>query len=241
MSLCVCFYLKREGTGDVRIYRESLGGECVWCMRKEGKLGLQSTNKAKHENRKESWRLASREVVSALRALRLWDPKFSFVFSTLLTQSTTWQGSQHLRSPFFFLPLGSGCPASWRLSWCDFCVRREVSFSGLCLLLPENISCAYCQFVSISQITVSQDLGLLVGLVTSYMGRIFWAGWCEVEGQRFVFWSACGNLPGLSEVSGEQWLRVMQTHSFLEETFGSQMFVVCFRNALEGTVCPLAL
>lgn len=80
-----------------------------------------------------------------------------------------------------------------------------------------------------------------MGLVTSYMGRIFWAGRCEVEGQRFVFWSARGNLPGLSEVSGEQWLRVMQTHSSLEETFGSQMFVVCFRNALEGTVCPLAL
>lgn len=66
---------------------------------------------------------------------------------------------------------------------------------------------------------------------------MFGAEHCEVEGQRVGFWSARGNHPGLSEVSGEQWLRVMQTHSFLE-TLGSQMLVVCFRNALEGTVCP---
>lgn len=79
-------------------------------MWKERKLGLQSTDKAKHENREEL--LKACQQGGALLCLQLWDPKYSFVFSPLLTQSTTWQGSYHLRSPFFFLPLGSGCPAS---------------------------------------------------------------------------------------------------------------------------------
>lgn len=109
--LCICFYLKGKGMGDCRIYGESLGGECAWSVWKEGKLRPQSTNKAKQENGKEL--LAVCQQGGSLCAVCDSGIQRTVQFSTLCWLSPPLGKVLNISvSPFFFLPLGSGCPAS---------------------------------------------------------------------------------------------------------------------------------
>lgn len=101
-GVLVCLLLF-EGKGPRRISGESLGGQ-GGLMHVEGRETLASEPQTKLSMKigRGSWSLASRKAASAL-CLRLWDLKCSFVFFPLLTQTTTWQVSQPLRSWFFFL------------------------------------------------------------------------------------------------------------------------------------------
>lgn len=122
-------------------------------MWKEGKLWLQSTDKAKHENRKGILKSCQQEGSLCALCLRLWDLKCSFVFFPLLTQTTTWQVSQRLRSSFFFLgvavlpPLevelmGLLCLEGRFLFWSSFTSAWKHS---LCLLSDCLHSSDHCQ------------------------------------------------------------------------------------------------
>lgn len=53
----------------------------------------------------------------------------------------------------------------------------------------------------------------------------------ELAEQKIWFLVSLCNLPGLSEVPGEQWLRIMQK-AFLGETCGPHLLAVCLRSAL---------
>jgi hypothetical protein len=110
MSLCIRFYLKGKGTGDFRIYREALGGECVWSLWKEGKLRLQSTNKAKPETRKELLKVCQQR--DSLCAVCDSGIRSSVLFSPLCWLSPPLAKVLNISVPHFFLPLGSGCPVS---------------------------------------------------------------------------------------------------------------------------------
>lgn len=62
--------------------------------------------------------------------LRLWDPKYSFVFFPLLTQSETWQVSQHLRFSFFFLGVAVLSPLEAEFMWL-LCLEGSFLFWSL--------------------------------------------------------------------------------------------------------------
>lgn len=147
---CVLAFIWRERAQKDfwRVIRRRRGLDA--CGRKRN-FGFRAQTKLSMKIGRGSWSLASRKA-SAL-CLRLWDLKCSFVFFPLLTQTTTWQVSQHLRSSFFFLgvavlpPLevelmGFLCLEGRFLFWSSFTSAWKHS---LCLLSDSLHSSDHCQ------------------------------------------------------------------------------------------------